>query len=94
MMEIMMPDVVSKKYKAKPGDLLYAPKNETFGIIHKETVKKIYYYALGQDGVGGPYIIDKKELYSHIDNGKCVHQLGKTKYRRERRSTENDDAAR
>ena len=74
----------TKKYKAKPGDLLYAPKNETFGIIYKETVKKIYYYALGQQGIGGPFSINKEELYSHIDKGECTHQIGKIKYRRER----------
>ena len=71
-----------KKYKVKPGDLLSV--NGVIGIVHRETSKKIWYYAFGKNGLGGPYEVEKGFLYEKIDDGACFHQIGKTKYRRER----------
>jgi len=76
---------MTNKWKVKPGDLLYADANRTIGIVYKETPKKIWYYAFGAQGMGGPYAIEKDYLYEKIDDGNCFHQIGKTKYRRERK---------
>ena len=78
------------KLKATIGDLLYAEHSNTFGLIYKLTPKKVYYYALGENGIGGPYKIGKEFLYEKIDDGSCEHILGKTKHRRRR--NENDHA--
>ena len=73
-----------KKFKVKPGDLLHVSDNKTFGVVYRETPKKIWYYAFGEDGMGGPFDVSKVHLYKKIDEGYCFHQIGKTKYRRER----------
>tara|TARA_R110000824_G_scaffold70719_3_gene181260 strand:- start:501 stop:740 length:240 start_codon:yes stop_codon:yes gene_type:complete len=72
------------KLKVTSGDLLYAAKSETFGLVYKLTPKKIHYYALGENGIGGPYKVGKEYLYEKIDDGSCEHILGKTKHRRGR----------
>ncbi|MAG26549.1 hypothetical protein CMI47_13470 [Candidatus Pacearchaeota archaeon] len=73
-----------KKFKVKPGDLLYVDNNKTFGIVYRESAKRFWYYAIGQQGIGGPFDVEKHYLYKAIDDGTCFHQIGKTKYRRER----------
>ena len=73
-----------KKYRIKPGDLLYVDQNNTVGIVYRETTKRIWYYAFGENGMGGPYALSKDLLYEKIDEGECLHQIGKKKYRRER----------
>jgi hypothetical protein len=73
------------KYKVKPGDLLYVDENKTFGFVIKETRVKILYLAVGQNGLGGPFEVAKEALYTHIDSGHCLHQVGSTKYRRLRK---------
>jgi len=72
------------KYKVKPGDLLYVDNNNTFGIVYRESQARFWYYALGEKGIGGPFEVKKQFLYEKIDDGSCFHQIGKTKYRRER----------
>ena len=74
-----------KKYKVKPGDLLRSDMNKgTIGIVYRESPKRFWYYAFGKNGIGGPYEVKKEFLYEKIDDGTCFHQLGQTKYRRER----------
>jgi len=76
---------VMKKYKVKPGDLLRTTSQDgTIGIVYKETPRCIWYYAFGKKGMGGPFEVRKDFLYKKIDEGECLHQIGKTKYRRER----------
>ena len=72
------------KWTVKPGDLLYVDENKTVGIVYRETPKKIWYYAFGENGLGGPFGVSKDMLYQKIDEGVCLHQIGKTKYRRTR----------
>jgi len=74
---------VKMKYKVAIGDLLYAPENNTFGFICKITPKFVYYHALGSvDFNNVPFKVLKRYLYEKIDDGSCMHQIGKTKYRR------------
>jgi len=73
-----------KKFKVKTGDLLHVDENKTIGIVYRETPKKIWYYAFGENGMGGPFGVNKDLLYKRIDEGYCFHQIGKTKYRRGR----------
>lgn len=76
---------VMKKFKVKPGDLLRTDSQDgTVGIVYRETPKRIWYYAFGKKGMGGPFEVKKDFLYEKIDEGVCLHQLGQTKYRRER----------
>ena len=55
-----------KKFKVKPGDLLHVDENKTIGIVYRETPKKIWYYAFGENGLGGPFGVSKPgcQLYS------------------------------
>jgi len=74
-----------KKYKVKPGDLLRTDASAgTIGIVYRETPKRFWYYAFGKNGMGGPFEVKKGYLYEKIDDGECFHQIGKSKYRRER----------
>lgn len=75
---------VMKKYKVKPGDLLYVDDNKTIGIVYRETPRRLWYYAFGEKGMGGPFEVRKEYLYTKIDEGTCFHQIGQIKYRRER----------
>jgi len=48
-----------KKFKVKPGDLLYVDNNKTFGIVYRESAKRFWYYAIGQKGIGCPFDVEK-----------------------------------